>query len=379
MKTDQSIIAGGLMSGSSLDGMDYAVIRFLPESKKGSSSFRKFEWIYTHSGNYPEELRLALSHSAQLSAEDFFKLQSAYSRFIGEFIASCHGIIDPNLYPEVVGVHGHTVFHQPREGFSIQMGDGASIAHYCKTPVVLDFRNAAIATGGLGAPMVPVADALFYPSFDIFLNLGGIANLSIFSPGGIQAFDLCPCSQLLNHFAEKEGLKFDSGGSIAATGEVNNAFLSFLENHPFLSQKPPKSLSNQEVTLWYNSSIDQNPSGIKDGLRTSCEFIARCIFTALKDYANEAQEKRILVTGGGAHNHFLMDRIKTYAEEQGFRVESGGSRLIDFKEALLMALMAAKRIKNLPNFISGDQNTRPNIITGGVYLPPNSGRDEAAE
>ncbi|TVR83441.1 MAG: hypothetical protein EA409_02900 [Saprospirales bacterium] len=379
MKTENSIVAAGLMSGSSLDGVDYAVLRFLPGNPGLGGATYKFEWIYSTSESYPDQIRQALSRSSHLSIGDYFKLQSSYSRFLGEFIASCHENIHPNLQPEVVGIHGHTVFHQPSEGFSTQMGDGAIIAHHSKTQVVLDFRNAPIAMGGQGAPMAPAIDALFYPGFDLFLNLGGIANLSIFSRDGIQAFDLCPCNQLLNHFAEESGLRFDPAGAIAAKGELNTDFLSSLESHPFLSKNPPKSLSNQEVTSWYLTSIDQSSPGAQDGLRTSCEFIARSIGHALQDFAKDCLQKRILVTGGGAHNQFMMARIKAYTDESGFQLTSGDPRLIDFKEALLLALMAARRKKSLPNFIFGNQHTRPNIITGGVYLPPNPNRDEAVE
>ncbi|TVR86096.1 MAG: hypothetical protein EA411_11140 [Saprospirales bacterium] len=378
MSNQSSFVAAGLMSGSSLDGTDYTVVRFTAESLRepipaGGRDRNHFEWLLTDERPYPQSLTLELKSADQLPHREFLELEYRYSNYLGEMMRDLNESLPAQSQPTVIGIHGHTVFHEPQKGFSLQMGSGSAIARKTASPVCLDFRNAAIAAGGEGAPMAPIVDALFTEEYSVFLNLGGIANLSVFDGHGALSFDVCACNQLLNFFAEKKGQKMDEGGRMASGGNLNRDLLRHWEETPYLRKYPPKSLSNQQVRKWFIDGADNFSLSAEDGLRSACEHIAVEIQTALKQILEKSRGhpgKTILVSGGGAKNDFLMQCIEEKLNALDMNLKKADPVLLDFKEALLMARMAALRWGGTPNFVDTKSGEGSAVVGGALYLPP---------
>lgn len=362
----------GLMSGSSLDGVDIAVVEFREDSGK---PFPGFKWITTDFHAYPDELISALRElKSDGSISDYFSLETKVSKFYGELILEASQKIKAGGRPFLAGVHGHTFLHEPSKGYSVQINSASQIAHFAKIPVCVDFRSADIAAGGQGAPMAPIVDQLFANKYDLFLNLGGIANLSHLSAKRKLGFDVCACNQLLNFAAGLMGLSFDSGGKKAEGGKIIGSLLESLNRVSFLFEPPPKSLSNQEVEELFLTKIKGKKYAPEDLLRTLSEHIAQSVKNALlqNDLTQTHLEKaKMLVTGGGGHNDFLVQLIEKHCHPLGVEVILGEERLIDFKECLLMAYMAWLRWRGKENFISETSGASGPVISSGLYLPPN--------
>ncbi len=376
------MIAAGLMSGSSLDGVDFVVVKFeegalnsfVPKNPSGPH----FDWMLTDTRPYPKQLTEALSKADQVSHLEYLKLEHKFSKHLGKYIRELTNSLPEKHRPEVVGVHGHTVFHRVVDGFSIQMGSGSVIAHESGLPVGVDFRNAAIAAGGEGAPMAPAANALFTGKYSAFLNLGGIANVSFFQDDTFTTFDICACNQLLNHFAEKAGHPFDKNGKMASEGNLIPDLLETLSSVDYLKELPPKSLSNQQVKSWFIQPAESHRVEPKDGLHTSSQHIAQEIYHSFKSALGNRLKKgdsRFFVTGGGAKNKYLMDLISKKLEDLDVVTECADDTLLDFKEALLMARMAALRWRGLPNFAGPFPGNPGGVVGGALYLPPNGASD----
>lgn len=359
-----TMVVLGLMSGSSLDGTDIGIFKF---TEKSNGSLPDIEWLKTQTFPYPDHLKEKLKKSDRLPLESYFELEAELSRYYGQLV---RGIINNGQSIDLVSVHGHTVFHQPDKGFSIQMGLGGVIAENAGVPVVTDFRNNAIALGWQGAPMVPILDRLFKSKADFFLNLGGIANLTIFEDKHSLSLDVCGCNQALDYLAAQAGMEYDENGKLASEGNTNNELLSSLNEFDFLWQKAPKSLSNQQVKSFYLPLLSSSQLSVVDKMRTMVEHIVEAIAFELKD-VSDGESKKMMVSGGGAHHLTLMDGLKVELAGLNIEMVVPDKNFIDFKESLLMAYAGWLRWKGLGNFIP---ETRENVLEvsgGGVYLPAN--------
>lgn len=362
----------GIMSGSSLDGLDLAVCRVVLDPAE-DALVTDWEILAAETDSYPPTWMARIRSAPALPGRELWRLHADLGRWIGQrakdFLRR-----HPNLQPTLVGSHGHTVFHDPELRFTTQIGDGASLAEALGLPVVTELRGADVASGGQGAPLAPLADKYLFPEYGAFLNLGGIANLSIRQQDGTYlAGDISGCCQVLDRLAAREGLRYDAEGSLAKQGTLHPATAAKLSDLPFHAQPYPKSLDNGWVreTLW--PVIGGAELSSADALRTFSVWLADKIAADMgaNACAVNGPKSKVLVTGGGARNTFLVDMLRlTQAEaETGFDFVVPDETTADFKEAALVALSAVLRQAGLPNALSSATGAPRNTVNGAMFLP----------
>ncbi|NPA68075.1 MAG: anhydro-N-acetylmuramic acid kinase, partial [Chlorobi bacterium] len=257
----------GIMSGTSLDGLDFALCRF-----KSSSLAYDYEIIKT--GFYPYDLQTKkkLSEAQKLNAYEFILFHKQYGKYIGQK-AKC--FLKNEVTPDIIASHGHTVFHKPQEQITFQIGDAAFITAETGIPVISDFRNLDTALKGQGAPLVPAGDKLLFPEYDICLNLGGFANISYDDDSGKRkAFDVSPFNFIINNLVKPLNKEYDKDGEIGKTGKINISLLSELDNIPYYKEQMPKSLGREYVESYFFPVLDSYNIPFKDKIRTFYEHAA---------------------------------------------------------------------------------------------------------
>lgn len=340
----------GLMSGTSLDGLDLCYASF----QQNENQVWSFEILKAETFNYPKKWEKKLRNAFELSASDLFELNSEYGFYLGN---ETQKFIKKNNIKkvDVIASHGHTVFHQPRRKFTSQIGDGRAIQLINKIPVVYDFRSQDVLSGGNGAPLVPIGDELLFSGYDACLNLGGFSNMSMKKNGKRIAFDICPVNIVLNEFARRMGKNYDENGDFARVGTIDFKLLEKLNNLQFYQQKPPKSLGFEWVSKEILPLLKRKKSEII--LATFTEHIAEQIARIL----NEKNLKNVLFTGGGTYNSFLIERIKSKTKSS---VIIPQKELIDFKEALIFAFMGVLRMNNQINVLSSATGSSEDHCSG---------------
>jgi anhydro-N-acetylmuramic acid kinase len=366
----------GLMSGSSLDGLDIAYVELQEQQSTQRQGPRTWGYTFLHSETlaYSGEWRRRLAAATGLSALDYQVLHVEYGRYIGEQVnqfVDQHGL---HYKVQLIASHGHTVFHDPARRMTAQLGDGAAIAAMTRINVVSDLRAMDVALGGQGAPIVPIGERLLLGGYEYFLNLGGIANISrgggVSPTGAFVAFDVCPANRVLNALAELEGKAFDAGGALAATGHVDERLLRRLNSLPYYEQAYPKSLANEFGTQTVLPMVLEAGLSTADALRTYVEHIAEQIgWSAERLGAGPVQggdgaRPKMLVTGGGAHNDFLVERLRTV----GVEVVVPEAQLADYKEALVMALIGVLRWREENNVLASVTGATRDSIGGAVWI-----------
>jgi anhydro-N-acetylmuramic acid kinase len=345
----------GIMSGSSLDGLDVASCTFQLENNRWNYQIEAAETF-----TYDKDLALALRNLNEITTESFVHVDIRLGRFIGNAINRFIGAHNlQNI--DYIASHGHTAFHNPSKGYSTQIGNGAIIAATTRISTITDFRSLDVALGGQGAPLVPIGDALLFPEYDYCLNLGGYSNISFDKQGKRIAFDICPVNKAINYLARQADEEMDKNGKMAAQGSVDGILLDTLNNLDFYHTPPPKSLGDE----WLNNHFlkllkDDSRLSLHDQLRTVYEHIAIQIQKA----SEHATNGTILVTGGGAHNRFLMDRIR---ERNTNRIVIPENKLIEFKEALIFAFMGILRSKGMTNCLASVTGASRDSSGGVVY------------
>lgn len=328
----------GLMSGTSLDGLDICFVRFEKTNHNWCFKILKAETVA-----YPEIWENRLRNSIQLTAEELLELNAEYGFYVGELT---QGFISKHQLENIdlIASHGHTVFHQPQKKFTLQIGDGRAIKLITKFPVIYDFRSQDVLMGGNGAPLVPIGDELLFSTYDACLNLGGFSNISLKINGKRIAFDISPVNIVLNKLAQKFNKNFDENGDLAKSGKINEELLTQLNFLDFYKQSHPKSLGvewcNQHIFPLLEGNIEP-----LDLLATFTEHIGQQISNVI----NNNNLKNVLFTGGGAYNSFLIEKIrqKTQAE-----IIIPDEEIIDYKEALIFAFMGVLRQNNEINVLS---------------------------
>ncbi|AZI32179.1 anhydro-N-acetylmuramic acid kinase [Kaistella carnis] len=342
----------GLMSGTSLDGLDICHASF----QKDDLGQWQFRILNASTFPYTEVWENRLRNATRLSAEELYELNSDYGFYLGE--KANEFIKEYSLKNiDLIASHGHTVFHQPQKKFTVQTGDGRAIKLLTKLPVVYDFRSQDVLMGGNGAPLVPIGDELLFSEYDACLNIGGFSNISFKENGHRIAFDICPVNIVLNHFAKKVGKDFDENGNLARTGKVDHALLSKLNSLPFYQEKPPKSLGMEWVAENILPHLE-NENSI-DVLATFTEHAAIQVAEVL----NRNAIQKIVFTGGGTYNTYFLERIKTKTETQIIVPEE---EIINFKEALIFAFMGVLRVNNEINILSSATGSSENHCSGIV-------------
>lgn len=339
----------GLMSGTSLDGLDICFARF-EKSNEGWN----FEILQAETFPYSQHWEEKLRKSIFLKAEEILALHSEYGFYLGkkvnEFI-EIHSLKNIDL----IASHGHTVFHQPDKKFTLQIGDGRAIKILNEIPVIYDFRSQDVLKGGNGAPLVPIGDELLFSEFDACLNIGGFSNISFKREEKRIAFDICPVNIVLNLFAKKLGKEFDENGDFAKNGTVDEKLLSALNALEYYQENPPKSLGIE----WIQEKIlpkltMENPATV---LATFTEHAA----IQIAEIFNTDSIKKVLFTGGGTNNSYLLERVKSKTTTE---IIVPNKILIDFKEALIFAFMGVLRKKNEINILSSATGSSADHCSG---------------
>ncbi len=348
----------GLMSGTSLDGVDIAYCTFEFSNQK-----TEFELTHTKTVSYPLGLENTLRSATLLKSEDLCFLDKQLGLFFAQQVTLF--MEEKQLKIEdidAIASHGHTVFHQPDRGFTLQIGCGATIALNTGIKVINDFRTKDVLMGGQGAPLVPIGDFdLFQDQAESFLNLGGFSNISLKREGVIMAYDICPCNLPLNFFAGKLGISFDEGGKIAKSGIVNKRQLATWNSLVYYNQPAPKSLGTEWLEKHFFSQLD-NSLNASDALRTCVEHITHQISKELKKY----NLKRVFVTGGGAKNDFLISQLQNSTETE---LIIPNKTTVDFKEAIVFAYLGALYLQGKPNNVPSVTGARTSVCGGVLHLP----------
>ncbi len=354
----------GIMSGSSLDGIDLAIVRF-------QQDLNGIQWEYLATGQVPFEPRLqsTLQQAPNLTAKALFDLESDFNTFCGrmavEFIAK------KGIAVEGIASHGHTIFHEPDRGYSIQIGNGGVLAALTGLPCMTDFRASDVALGGQGAPLAPVVEKHLFDEWQYFINLGGIANISSHGDDNVIAFDICPCNQILNYIAGRKGMPYDKGGAMAARGSVIGSLVKKWSSLDYFSRSHPKSLDNSWVRDHFFDDLVDPRYDILDLARTAVEFITQQVSHAIvktRDFHPTAQPE-VVTTGGGTHNLFLVERLRKALLSENFQLHVPSMEIIDYKEALLMAFMGFLRMTNQENTLPSVTGASGPSRAGALYIP----------
>ena len=342
----------GLMSGTSLDGVDLAYCLFEENNGKWS-----YEIVDAVTIEYTKEWRSRLRDSMNSDAASLAQLNVEYGHYLGKITKEF--IVKGGYSLDLVSSHGHTVFHQPEKKLTLQIGDGAAIASETGTTVVCDFRSKDVALGGQGAPLVPIGDRLLFAEYDYCINIGGIANISYYEKGQRIAFDICPANMVLNYLAEKLGKQYDAGGKIAADGKPDKSLLTELDSLSYFSSPPPKSLGKEWVSDTFIPIIEKHSLPVDEALGTVTEHIAGKVSSLLQ------KQGKALITGGGANNRFLIEKIKEYSKAE---IIVPDSTLINYKEALIFAFLGVLRLRGEPNCLSSVTGASGDNCGGAVIL-----------
>ncbi len=345
------------MSGSSLDGLDIVFVHLLENKGKWSYEIKVADCL-----PYEEKWRQRLRNASRSSALEYSLLHTDYGHYTGRQVNHFIEKHDIHMQMDLIASHGHTVFHCPEQQMTAQIGDGAAIAAETGVAVVSDLRNFDVALGGEGAPLVPMGEHLLYPDYQLFLNLGGIANISFHDEAEerVTAYDICPANRVLNEIASAEGKVFDEGGAIARAGRVNRELLQELNSQDYYQKKPPKSLANEFGAQTLLSIIGKYHLAPTDSLRTFTEHMAlqfeKSMAQLLMDKNPLTHEYKLLVTGGGAFNTFLIDCLREKLEGYPVELVIPDDQTVQYKEAVIMALLGALRWR--------ENNTTLTSVTG---------------
>ncbi len=349
----------GLMSGTSLDGLDIVDVEFTEEKNT-----YKFNIHNSQTFPYPEKIKTQLTKATKLSGIEIATLDVELGRFYGhkvhQFMESCQ---IKNNDIDFVSSHGHTIFHQPHEGITLQIGNGPEGAILSKLKWICDFRTKDVALGGNGAPLVPIGDQYLFQSYaDSFLNIGGFANISYFMDDECKAFDICPANIILNHFAKMHDLEYDENGRLGRKGKVNSALLTQLDELNYYNAKPPKSLGIEWVEKYFFPIIKECSISIEDKIATCYDHIGKQIAKTL----NKLEMNSVFLSGGGAKNNFLIELLNGYYHGEIILPEN---EIIEYKEAIIFGLLGVLRYEKKYNCLSSVTGASENSISGIIHYP----------
>jgi anhydro-N-acetylmuramic acid kinase len=352
--TEQGYSVVGMMSGTSMDGMDLVFCRFNREKDQWHFQIEK---AVTY--DYSPEWTANLNQAYRLPASEFLELHNAYGRLIGDYIARF--LTENRLSADLVASHGHTIFHQPEKGFTFQLGEGASVVSRCHVTTVCDFRTLDVALGGQGAPLVPVGDELLFSHYDYCLNLGGFANVSNQHGGKRIAFDICPVNIVMNELARRMGKEFDQDGKIGRSGIPHPQMVNELNSLDFYRQKGPKSLGREWVEKSYLPLLDKYSLPPENIMSSVYEHIA----VQIGSYLDISGPGEVLVTGGGAFNTYLVEKIQSCTKSRLFIPDE---QLVKFKEALIFAFLGLLRFRNETNCLATVTGAVRDSSSGVIHL-----------
>lgn len=344
----------GLMSGSSLDGVDLACCEF-----SRVNNMWDYKIVAAETLPYPADLKTKLEEACFQSMDQIRDLDLQLGNFYGDLINEFHGKY--NLLPALISSHGHTILHEPHRGITLQAGSGKEIARKTGIKVVNDFRQEDVAQGGQGAPLVPIGDRLLFGNYEGCLNLGGFANISYEGSEGKRiAFDLGPANMALNWIAELNGSEFDRDGQLASKGKVSESLITKLNLLEYYKEPAPKSLGREWFLDNFLPLLKQQTLPIADLMASSSEHIALQIAKGI----NDAQIESVLVTGGGALNQNLIERLKHHTSAE---IHIPDVSLVHFKEALVFAFLGLLKMRNEINCLSSVTGGKNDLSVGVIH------------
>jgi anhydro-N-acetylmuramic acid kinase len=351
----------GLMSGSSLDGLDIVFAEFNEIGGNWSYEIKAAD-CYPFNDSWVHNLQ----HATALSAYDYLLLHTSFGRYVGEEVnkfIDAHGL---HHQVQLIASHGHTVFHAPQQMMTAQLGEGAVISAVTGINVVSDLRAVDVALGGQGAPIVPMGEKLLFADYPLLLNIGGIANISYRNHEQYIAFDVCAANRVLNMLASLAGKKYDEDGQLAAEGELLDDVLQELNELEYYKRTFPKSLDNQ---FGIDEVFPMLPKdNIADALTTYVEHIALQVRNAVQSCGLSSANRQLLMTGGGAHNSFLVDRIRHHLSSLNIDVVVPERNIVDYKEALIMGLLGVLRWREQNTTLSSVTGAKRDSIGGAVWI-----------
>ncbi|MCT4636108.1 MAG: anhydro-N-acetylmuramic acid kinase [Bacteroidales bacterium] len=333
--TKNDFISVGLMSGTSLDGLDIAICKI------DKQDISNTQILHAETIKYDIQMQNRLKNAHFLSGFDLLELHNLYGVYLGQ--EALKFIKKHNIKADIISSHGHTVFHQPEKGITLQIGNGANIAAESGITTVFDFRSLDVALKGHGAPLVPIGDKLLFPEYKYCINLGGFANISVKNDDSIIAYDICPANIALNYFCRKHNYEYDKENVLSNGGSVNNTLLNKLNNLTYYSLSAPKSLGREWFESKFLNITDKYDIPINNMLTTIYEHTGYMIGQCITD-----TNSNVLITGGGAYNKKLTDCIKKNTRSE---IVIPDDTIIDFKEALIFALLGYLRVIKETNTI----------------------------
>ena len=356
--TRNSIIGLGLMSGTSMDGLDMAICEFTRHNEEWDHKLLETSFV-PFDNKWSDKLKRATS----ITSSQLLNLHTEYGCWLGagasEFIKKAKHNVD------FIASHGYTVFHQPHNGFTFQIGAGQEIANITHKTTIADFRAKDVSLGGQGAPLVPIGDLLLFNQYDACLNLGGFANISFDLEGIRRSFDVAPANIVLNFLANKVGAPYDKGGQLARQGKEITELLNTLNGIKFYRQPFPKSLGTEWLHQEFlpNIQIEEDP---RDLLHTCTIHIAYQLSVVINGMLSGPS--KVLVTGGGAYNDFLIQCLQQLLSKD-ISLVIPSSEIIDFKEAIIFAFLGALRLNNEINTLASVTGASKDSSGGIIYTP----------
>ena len=347
----------GVMSGTSLDGIDLAHIHF---------SITKGIWYYTiletETVSYDIDWLSILKIAVDFSSVELIKLNEDYTVLLANGIKT---FIEKHKLQNLDAIcsHGHTILHQPQNGFTLQIGNLPRIAKFLNQTVVCDFRVQDVELGGQGAPLVPIGDRILFSEYDYCLNLGGFSNISFEQNGNRIAFDISPVNTVLNFYANKLALDYDDKGKISKSGKLNLELFNELNSLKYFQKKFPKSLGFEFVKETVVPLIEKYSISIQDKMHTFTEHIA--LQTSLSLDFFETRNGKLLATGGGTYNDFLIERMQFYLPKLEIIIPD--VKTLEYKEALIFGLLGVLKLRNEINVLSSVTGAKENHSSGFVY------------
>jgi anhydro-N-acetylmuramic acid kinase len=344
----------GVMSGTSMDGLDLAVCTF----SKNSSNWN-YEVLSAATIPYCQSMKDMLHEAYNCTGRRLTEIDIEFGKYIGQ---QSKLFLDSNgLTVDFMASHGHTIFHEPAKGYTLQIGHGASIAANSGIKTVCNFRNLDVAFGGQGAPLVPIGDELLFGEYSACLNLGGFANISYNDSYQRAAFDICAVNFVLNKLCFRLGLDYDESGKVSSTGKRIEKLALQLNNLEYYRIAPPKSIGQEWAETYLMPVLGgYSDEQARDLLYTYTEHVAFQVSTIL----NNLKIARVLVTGGGAHNSFLVKKIREYTSA---KLEIPGKILVDFKEAIIFAFLGVLRVCGEVNCLASVTGASKDSSGGTIY------------
>jgi len=340
----------GTMSGTSIDGLDVCIVEFFGDT---------YTILYAETILYPKKMRDLLQNSHLLGGLELSQLHVDYGVFCGKLIAEV--LRATNIRADYIVSHGHTVFHTPHTGLTLQIGSGPHIAKQTGVSTIYNMRELDVAFGGQGAPLVPMGDEVLFGAYEYCVNIGGFANVSTKIDGVRVAWDICPANIVVNSLVSKHyNLEFDSSGAIGRKGIVNDLLLCDLQALTYYTHRPPKSLGREWVEAEVFPLLQKHAMSPADQIRTLYEHCAMQIGATLSK-----EKTKTLCTGGGVHNSFLMERVAVHAKSELIIPDT---QLIDFKEALIFAFLGYQRIIGNPNCLASVTGASKDVSGGDIVI-----------